>query len=336
MVHPASYTIQNADGSVQCFLCPHHCRIKEGMRGLCGARKNEGGTLDSLIYSRISAIAVDPIEKKPLYHYFPGKMILSIGTVGCNLRCQFCQNHHLSRYFEDTVMEPLNELTPKEALKAVRQADSFGIAYTYSEPSIWFEYILDVSRLLKNEGLKNVWVTNGYIDKEPLEEMLPFMDAANIDLKAFSDKNYLKLGGKLQPVLDTIRRCYDYGVHIELTTLIVPGMNDELDELSALVKWIAAIDKTIPFHISRYFPHYQYEKPSTDIDLLAQVSDMAKESLDYVYLGNVMSDSNTYCKVCGNLQVKRVGYITETIGLNTESGTVKCGKCGTQAKFILE
>ncbi|OHD55549.1 MAG: AmmeMemoRadiSam system radical SAM enzyme [Spirochaetes bacterium GWF1_49_6] len=335
MNHPARFGRSNSDGTVDCLLCPQHCHIADGKRGVCGARANEKGVLDSLNYELVSAVALDPIEKKPLYHYYPGKMILSIGTVGCNLRCQFCQNHHLSRYYDDGEFLQLNRMTPAQVVSAVKDSDSVGVAYTYSEPSIWAEYVIDVSKLMRDAGLKNIWVTNGYIEKEPLEEILPLMDAANIDLKAFSDENYKSLGGRLQPVLDTIRRCHEYGTHIELTTLVIPDYNDNMVELESLVKWIASVDKSIPFHISRYFPHYHFEKPSTDVDLLGEVFNLAKEHLEYVYIGNVLADSNSYCPVCGNLLVKRMGFSTHVTGLKNEGGQTFCGQCGTAAKFIL-
>ncbi|MCX7680287.1 MAG: AmmeMemoRadiSam system radical SAM enzyme, partial [Spirochaetes bacterium] len=295
---------------VECDLCPHCCKISEGKTGTCGVRQNEGGTLFSLIYGEVTSIAMDPIEKKPLYHFFPGSEILSIGTKGCNFKCSYCQNwtisqdlHARTRYF-----------SPEKIVETALAEGSVGIAYTYSEPIIWFEYVIDCAQLARQKGLKNVMVTNGYINPQPLEELLEYVDAMNIDLKNFKDESYRKVQkGTLSPVLRSIELAHKKKCHIELTTLIVTGINDNFLEMEQLVNWIAGVDKNIPWHVSRYFPNYRYDAPPTDIDFMLEVCSRAREKLNYVYCGNISGSygwSNTTCPYCNTTVIRRMGYKT--------------------------
>lgn len=309
---------------VRCRLCPHMCGVNEGKAGICGIRKNIGGKLYTTIYGEVTSIAMDPIEKKPLYHFYPGSGILSIGTKGCNFACPYCQNWRISQ--ETDV--PSEYYSPEYIVRAAIQNKSIGIAYTYSEPLIWFEYVMDCARLAKKEGLKNVLVTNGYVNREPLTELLEFVDAMNIDLKSFRDETYRKeQKGRLAPVLDTITTVAHARCHVELTTLVVTGMNDDMQEMTDIIDWIAALDRAIPWHISRYHPSYNYDAPSTDIQFMYRVYEKAIQKLDYVYCGNIASGhetSDTKCPSCRATVIARSGYAVEIRNLNNG----KCGSCG--------
>jgi len=271
---------------VQCLLCPKLCKIKEGKSGFCGVRENIGNKLFSNIYSRVSSQGMDPIEKKPLYHFYPGSLILSLGTIGCNFACPFCQNWQISQ--EHNV--PTQNMSPSEAVEKALERSSVGIAYTYSEPMIWYEYVMDTAKLAKEKGLKNVLVTNGYINEKPLKELLPFIDAMNIDLKAFDEKFYKEIcKGDLGTVLKTIKIA-STSCHIEITNLVIPGFNDTTKHFENLVNWIKEnIGADIPLHFSRYFPHYKMKTSSaTPIETLEQAYEIAKRKLRYVYLGNIV------------------------------------------------
>lgn len=269
---------------VHCHLCPHNCIIAEGRIGLCGVRKNSQGKLYSLNYGEITSLNLDPIEKKPLYHFHPGKFILSIGTKGCNLSCPFCQNWTISKDLSVATQKVTSEFIVERAKKI----DSFGIAYTYNEPFIWYEFVLDTAKLAKKEGLENVLVTNGYINPEPLGEILPLIDAMNIDLKSIEEKFYINIcAGKLSPVLETIKQSSRF-CHIELTNLIIPTLNDSEENFTKLVDWIYEnIGDSVPLHFSRYFPCYKLDLPPTPIPTLKKAEAIAKKKLKYVYLGNV-------------------------------------------------
>jgi len=333
----AEYFTKKENNVVQCILCPHLCVIKEDNSGICGARRNKGGILYSVNYGVISGMSFDPIEKKPLYHYYPSSQILSIGTVGCNMRCPFCQNYHISRFFDSNIEIEKKTVTPKYILDCLQSKNNHpsgyfgGVAYTYSEPMVWYEFVKETSILLKEHGFKNVLVTNGYINKKPLMELLPFIDAANIDLKAFTEEHYKKLGGSLKPVLDTITAFKEKQIHVELTTLVVTAFNDNMEELENLVKWIASLDKNIPYHISRYFPQYLYNERETDPIFLNQVKKMADHYLNYVYLGNISGESDTYCPQCKSILVEREGYYTRITGIKDG----KCIYCGRKADFVI-
>ena len=272
-----------------CNLCPHHCALAEGQVGFCHTRRNEGGQIKSLNYGRVTSLAIDPIEKKPLYHFYPGSVILSLGSFGCNMACPFCQNHTISQGGEQEVRWQISpEQLVELAQETSQQHGSIGVAFTYNEPLLSYEYLRDTLPLLRQAGQKAVLVTNGQIEEEPLKELLPYVDAMNIDLKTFSEKTYAKLlGGSLQAAQRTIQMAAEAGVHVEVTTLVVPGISDDINEFCAEVDWLASVNREIPLHLSRYFPRYQYKAPATQLDKLYELQRIAQKRMKYVYLGNV-------------------------------------------------
>lgn len=269
---------------VHCHLCPVECVIAPGRHGACGVRLNKDGILVSEIYGKVTSIALDPIEKKPLYHYHPGEFILSLGTKGCNFHCDFCQNWQISQ----DMGTPTEDITSEEVIAKAKECGSFGIAYTYNEPFIWYEFVLETAKLAKKSGLENVLVTNGYVNMKPLEEMLPYIDAMNIDLKAFNDDFYRKTcKGSLAPVLETIKRA-SRDCHVELTTLVIPTLNDSEEEMKKEVEWICEnVGPKTPLHLSRYFPCYRMKIPPTPEETMKRLERIARQSLEYVYLGNI-------------------------------------------------
>ncbi|MGD9015591.1 MAG: AmmeMemoRadiSam system radical SAM enzyme [Candidatus Omnitrophota bacterium] len=271
------------DNKVKCLLCPQACIILPEKTGFCGVRQNKQAKLYSLIYAQVTSLALDPIEKKPLYHYYPGKYILSLGTKGCNLACSFCQNWSISQDNN----APLESTSSAEIIKQAEKYKSFGIAYTYNEPFIWYEFVLDTAILAKEKGLKNVLVTNGFINPEPLEKILPYIDAMNIDLKSIEDEFYRKFcHGHLEPVLTTIKRAHQ-SCHIELTNLVITGLNDKRDNFIKLVNWICEnLGSQVPLHFSRYFPCYKMDLPPTPLATLKSAEEIARRKIKYVYLGN--------------------------------------------------
>lgn len=276
-------------GGVHCYLCPQQCYIPKGSRGLCGVRQNIDGILYSLNYGEISSIGIDPIEKKPLNRFHPSTYILSVGSVGCNLKCPFCQNHSIAQVKPEEI--PTHHAESDEIVaKAVelKKQSNIGIAYTYNEPSIWYEFVYETAKKAKEEGLLNVLVTNGYISEEPLNQLLPYIDAMNIDLKAYNDKFYTELvKGNLKEVKETIKRCARH-CHVEVTTLIIPGWNDSIDEMEEMTQWLASLSPEIPLHLSRYFPKYKMtDRPPTSLDSLVELKKVAERHLRYVYLGNI-------------------------------------------------
>jgi pyruvate formate lyase activating enzyme len=322
MEREALYYEKREDGRVQCRLCPHNCIIAEDKRGICRVRENRSGTLHTLIYGEVSSVAMDPIEKKPLYHFHPGSSILSIGTVGCSFRCKFCQNYSISQ----NVDHPTRFYEPEDLVDIAEERDSIGIAYTYTEPLIWFEYVLDCCRAARDRGLKNVFVTNGYINTEPLSELLPHADAFNIDLKSMNEDFYRSIvGGKLQGVLDTIKEISAHrDILMEITTLVIPGHNDSDEEMEGLTGFLASLRPDIPYHLSAYYPMYQFNAPPTPIETLTHLKEVAERKLQYVYLGNISGPTNTQCHNCGAMLVERRGYRVH-LG-RVESG--KCTSCG--------
>jgi len=321
---------------VQCLACSHYCMITEGKRGICQTRENKGGKLYVLTYGNISALHVDPIEKKPLYHFYPGTEVLSLGTVGCNFRCSFCQNWDISQYPREHSGEIIGQnYTPEEIVDYALAHHIPSIAYTYNEPAIFFEFTYDVARLAHKKGLNNVYVSNGYESKEALEMIHPYLDAINIDLKSFREKFYVEVcGGHLQPVLDTIQRCKKYGIWQEITTLIIPGYNDRAEELRDIAEFIVSVDPTIPWHISRFFPQYKMMDISpTPFATLEKAYEIGKKAgLHYVYVGNIETGKyeSTYCKQCGAMLIERKGYGVEMM---YEKGG-KCPQCHTQMEGI--
>lgn len=286
---------------VRCTLCPHFCNISPGQSGVCGTRQNSDGKLFSLNYGKICA-AIDPVEKKPLFHWRPGSMIFSIGTFGCNLFCPFCQNAHLSRSRNGSGLKCAG---PDDVLGMVIDEGLNSAAYTYNEPSVWFEFVLDTSRLLRSKGIASVLVTNGYICPEPLEILLQTTDAINVDIKGFSEETYSRLGGSLEPVLKTISYSWSKGIHVEVTHLVVPGINDSLEEFISMTEWLKDISPAIPLHISRYFPAYEWNMPPTTVQDIQLRMDLASRHLDFVYSGNTGGSNYTFCPKCGTIAVAR-------------------------------
>lgn len=321
------YKLADVDkGIIKCLLCPKKCLIKDGNTGFCRSRKNINNKLYSLIYSRISSCGFDPIEKKPLYHFYPGTSVLSLGTVGCSFACSFCQNWTISQGSIESIS--VKELSPERAVQLALENNSPIIAYTYSEPLIWYEYVLDTAKIAKGSNIKNVLVTNGFINQEPLLKLLPYIDALNIDLKSFQNSFYKKYcQGNLSPVLDTINIAKSYS-HIEITNLIIPGLNDQEEEIMELVNWIASQGENIPLHFSRYFPCYKMDIEATPISTLQKARNIAQKKLKYVYVGNVWDDeaNTTYCGNCKKISIKRSGYNIQKIGLDKNGNCKYCGE----------
>jgi pyruvate formate lyase activating enzyme len=316
---------KGGDTKVQCRLCPKNCAIADGKHGYCRARENHGGTLYSIIYERVTSVAMDPIEKKPLYHFHPGSKILSLGTRGCNFGCLFCQNYGISQ--EDA---PLQEIKKEWAVEAALREGSVGIAYTYNEPFIWYEFVKETAILAREKKLANVLVTNGYVNPEPLEEILPLIDAMNIDIKSANPEFYKKICmGTLEPVLHTVKRSREV-THVEVTNLVIPGYNDSDQDLHTLAAWIA--DNTGPYtptHLSAHFPRYRLNAGATPESTLLRAYEIFSKRLKYVYVGNVRlaQGSTTFCRVCGAIQVERAGYQIQIRHMGADG---KCKQCGTE------
>ncbi len=308
------------DGRVHCRLCSHGCVIAAGDRGLCQVRKNEAGSLVSLVYGRVIARDVDPIEKKPLFHFYPGTRAYSIATVGCNFTCLHCQNHFLSQYPRRHAGHILGDHVP--AAEIVTDAVESGcrsIAYTYSEPTIAIEYVLEVMEAAHAAGLANVWVTNGYFTADAAALIMPLLDAANVDLKGISDRMYHEIvGANVRPVLDTIERLSSAGIWVEVTTLVIPGANDAPDELRWTAEAIRGISPTIPWHVSRFFPAYRMlDRAPTPIPTLESAATTGRDvGLQFVYIGNVPGEGEcTRCPECGDTVIKRSGYLVQQVRL---------------------
>ena len=280
----ALYCESIGSSRIHCHLCPNECIISNGKRGNCGVRINKGGVLYSEVYNKTTGISLDPIEKKPLYRYHPGEEILSLGTRGCNLHCLFCQNWHISQ----ELGAPTQEITSAQVVDKAKLIKSFGIAYTYNEPFVWYEFVLETAKLARQNGLKNVLITNGYVNMDPLAEMLPYIDAMNIDIKSFDEDFYLKTcGGRLKPILEVVKRSAR-ACHIELTNLIIPTLNDSKASIKKMVDWVYDnLGAETPLHLSRYFPCYKMDLPPTPVETLKMAERIAKEKLKYVYLGNI-------------------------------------------------
>jgi pyruvate formate lyase activating enzyme len=313
----------------ECVLCPHNCKIENGKTGICGVRKNTGDKVDLQTYGVLSACSLDPIEKKPLYHFFPGFNILSAGSYGCNMRCDFCQNYSISQAGSEELNDK-NIILPDTLVEKARNAvRNIGIAFTYNEPVIWFEYMRDTALLTKSMGMHTAMVSNGYINSAPLNEIIQFIDAFNIDLKAFNDTFYKKLtGASLDPVKNSLRMIASSGKHLEITTLIIPGQNDNEREMETETEWIAGeLGKNVPLHLSRYFPMYRRNNPVTPHETLLRLFEIASEKLSYVYIGNALSESgqNTHCVQCGLEVTVRSGYSTVLKNLDDKG---RCNGCG--------
>ena len=326
-MHPASYYKSLEEQQVQCQLCPHRCILSPGQHGKCNTRVNSDGALFTKSYGILSSIASDPIEKKPLYHFLPGQPVLSIGSFGCNLKCDYCQNCTISQagpqiFTHHPVRDPEDIVN-----KALLYKDNIGLAYTYNEPTIYFEYMIECAELIKENRMINVMVTNGYINKDPLEALLPYMDAFNIDLKSFRDDFYRRrTSASLGPVLDTITRVAGSERHLELTFLIIPGYNDSEPEWIDMIRWIA--DQCGPdtiLHASKYFPRFKLRSSFTPTETIHRFLQVAREQLHYVYPGNLpQSDYHTRCPGCNSVVIERGFYHTGGSGLDAEGHCSTC------------
>ncbi len=323
------------DNKVHCTLCSHECIISTAKRGTCGVRENNDGILYALNYGKLAAQHIDPIEKKPLFHFYPGSKSYSISTVGCNFRCVFCQNHDISQMPALTNRIIGKYVSPEDVVEQALKYDCKSISYTYTEPTIYFEYALDVAKIAHQHNIKNVFVTNGYFSLEALREIVPYLDAANIDLKSFSEDFYKKLcGAKLSPVLDTIKLLKECGIWIEVTTLIIPSKNDSDEELHSIAEYIARIDEDIPWHISAFYPTYKLlNVPPTSPKTLLHAYDIGiNTGLHYVYTGNIYNKDTetTFCNKCKKPLIERHFYdVVNKLDVNAY-----CPYCGNSVAGV--
>ena len=315
---------------VRCFLCSHHCLIKHGAVGICGVRENKGGTLYSLVYGKVIARNIDPIEKKPLFHFLPGSRSYSIATVGCNFKCRFCQNSDISQMVVDQNRIWGEETSPESIVEQALRGRSETISYTYTEPTIYFEFALDTARVAAQKGVRNVFVTNGFMTEECLREIHPDLHAANVDLKAFTEGFYKKqCGARLAPVMKSIEAMVKTGVWVEVTTLLIPGLNDSEEELRSIADFLVGLDAGIPWHISRFHPTYKLmDVNATPPESVRRAREIGLErGVKYVYTGNLPGDGGekTLCANCGELLIDRYGF---TVRKNLiQNGA--CPKCGS-------
>jgi len=331
----AMYYEKLDDLKVGCKLCPHNCLLGTGKTGICGVRRNTDGKLYSRIYGKTSSTHPDPIEKKPLYHFIPGSKAMSFGTIGCNFKCDFCQNSGISQ--ADVERSSLMKITPEETVRMAKRAGCASIAWTYNEPTIWYEFTYDSSKLAHEEGIKNIYVTNGFINPEPLRNISPYLDAMNIDVKSFSDDFYRKIaGGRLQKVLDTCKLASELNIHIELTYLVIPKLNDDPGEIEKYLQWVLReLGPDIPLHFSAFHPDFKMtDRKRTSTSSLVDIYERAMEmGMHYVFLGNVLADrgAHTHCPGCGKWVIKR-----SYMGLRKNRlKDGKCPKCKTAIKVIL-
>ena len=318
-----------SDDVVQCGLCNHFCAIKPGERGVCGVRENISGKLFSLVYGKAIADSVDPIEKKPLFHFLPGTLSYSVATAGCNFSCLFCQNWEISQAPRTDGEVRGCEVSPEEIVERAIDAGCASIAYTYTEPTVFFEYAYDTAVIAHKKGLKNVFVSNGFMSREAIDKIAPVLDGINVDLKGFSDEFYRKVvGGRLKPVLDNIRYLHELGIWVEVTTLIVPGHNEDDASLRKIAKFVSGVGVDVPWHVSRFFPHFKMKDVSlTPVDALKRAYEIGKEAgVKYIYVGNVPGGGfeSTVCPKCGKVVVERSGFEVSEIKLKNG----KCGFCG--------
>lgn len=319
---------------VRCFLCVHHCTVHDRKRGLCGVRENRGGTFYSLVYGKLISMNIDPIEKKPLFHFCPASHSMSISTAGCNFRCKHCQNFDISQYPKEHMDIPGQEATPKQVVDAADKAGCRSISYTYTEPTIFFEFALDCARLAHERGIKNVFVSNGYTGSEAVKTIAPFLDGNNIDLKGDNEFYKKVCGAKLQPVLDTIKLMHELGVWVEITTLVIPGYNDSEESLGRIIDFIKSVDPSIPWHVTQFYPTYELmDRPRTPLATLRKARDMGIEGgLKYVYEGNVPGEGreSTYCPNCKELLIERFGYRVSYNKIRDD----KCFSCSTKIEGV--
>lgn len=326
----ARYYRKLTGDKIQCTLCPHNCLIADGKSGICRVRSNDGGILYSDMYDCLAATQFDPIEKKPLYHFYPGSEILSLGGLGCNFRCSCCQNYEISQTGK-AGFPRLQYISVQDVVKtAIIRADNLGIAYTYNEPFIWYEFMFDIARQIKKYQGKNVIVSNGYINEKPLKAILPFIDAFNIDIKSFDEEMYRKFtGGDLNSILKNLKIIVKSGKHLEITMLIIPGINDVFSQFETMVQWLVSnLGKDVPLHLSRYFPHYQLKTNPTSLSLINEFAEYAGNYLSYIYTGNTPGNEhqNTICPNCGTLVIRREGYLTRLTALDAHGFCSSCGQ----------
>lgn len=317
-------------GFVNCRLCSFRCHIKDGHRGICGVRENKGGTLYTHTWGRLIAENIDPIEKKPLFHFQPSSRSFSIATAGCNFRCLHCQNADISQLPRETGQVLGEEASPEEIVNEAYETGCTSISYTYTEPTIFFEYAYDIGLLAKAKGLKNVFVTNGYMTEDCLDSLEGVLDAANVDIKAFTESFYKKVcGATLAPVLESVERMRAMGIWVEVTTLVIPGMNDSEEELRALAKWLYKTDRTMPWHLSAFHPAYKMaDIERTPVETLERAREIGfEEGLRYVYTGNIPGNKgeSTYCWSCGAILIERRGFLVK---MNKVVDS-KCPSCGS-------
>ena len=332
-----AYLYKKLDNNrVQCNLCSFRCKLSEGYKGICEVRKNEDGTLYTLVYGKTIAKAVDPIEKKPLFHFLPGTKSFSIATVGCNFRCLYCQNWEISQYPRESNAIIGEDYPPESVVEDAIATGSKSIAYTYTEPTIFFEYAIDTAKIAKERGLKNIFVTNGYMTKEAIDAMAGLIDAANVDLKSFSDAYYLQIcgGARVKPVLESIEYMKKKGIWVEVTTLIIPEVNDDPAEIMEIAEFIKSVDPAIPWHVSRFHPAYKFDNVMpTAVEVVRNIRQIGKSvGLKYVYTGNIPGDDgeHTYCPNCGELLIARYGF--EIVANTIKDG--KCPKCGEKIDIV--
>ena len=335
MIREALLYEKIAGGRTQCRLCGHQCIINQGKRGLCGVRENRGGVLHTLVYGKIIAENVDPIEKKPLFHVHPGSRSFSIATAGCNFRCDFCQNYTISQMPRESGDIAGREMTPADVVEGAIQSGSKTIAYTYTEPTVYFEFALDTARLAHERGLKNVFVTNGYMTSEAIELIAPYLDAANVDIKSYRDEFYRNYcGAHLQPVLDSLKKMKELGIWVEVTTLVIPDANDDIEELKGIAGFVSSLGAETPWHVSRFHPQYKMNsKPPTAAGILLRALQIGRDAgLKYVYVGNITGGEgeNTYCCNCGKLLIGRYGFSIKSMALKDNA----CPECGTVPEGI--
>ncbi|MBE0524013.1 MAG: AmmeMemoRadiSam system radical SAM enzyme [Methanosarcinales archaeon] len=337
MILKASLFNRLEDKKVECHVCAHECTIKSGKRGICGVRENRNGTLFTLIYNTVSSEAVDPIEKKPLYNFLPGTLSYSQGTIGCNFRCSHCQNWTISQATIDQAYT--KELTPEQSVARALKSGSASISWTYNEPTIWHEFTYDSAKLAHEAGLKTIYVTNGYITEEALRDISPYLDAFRVDIKAFKDEFYRQVcGAHLQPVLDSSVVARELGIHIEVINLIIPGKNDNPDEIKALIEWVRDnLGPRTPIHFTRFYPMYKMDDlVPTPVETLENAWKMAKDAgIEYPYVGNVTGHQyeNTFCPNCRTLLIDRSGY---TVVKNVITEDKKCPNCGYDISVIIK
>jgi len=317
------------NGKVECNLCPHNCIISDGKAGICRVRRNEKGTLFARNYEMVSSMGFDPIEKKPLYHFYPGAEILSVGSLGCNLQCQFCQNWQISQTSVEDFKRGTEKITADEVVNlALSKENNLGIAYTYNEPAIFYEFMLDTAKKAKKQNLKNVMVTNGFISQKPLTELHDYIDAYGVDLKAFNNDFFMKYTkSTLHPVKEALVNIAKAGKHLEVTNLVIPGLNDSVEEFEEMVKWIKQnLGKEVVLHISRYYPTYKLKVESTLVEKMLQLHKIALRYLDFVYLGNVQlpEGNHTFCPTCNEILINRTGYMIKIESVNDQGECLKC------------